>query len=458
MKKTFYALCIALVVSFLSVIGADPLARNEFITLITDSVDRGLTYVGEHITGQQAAVFFVPGISSSELRNIYALAGSTDQSSKGLSFIGNTVTSTPRKVKILIMPGHEPEFGGAEYSGSGADIKERELNVELANDLAALFKNNPHYEVVVPRDNDAWSPEFATYFKEHWNDIKNFTKNQHDEMMRLVKKGKIKLVSPAVIHNDAPTDVALRIYGINKWASEHGVGMVIHIHFNDYPRYNMNTPGDYSGFTIYVPEKQYSNSSTTREIADAVEKRLSKYVPMSDMPQEKQGIVEDQDLIAIGARNTSDAPSMLVEYGYIYQSELQNPVTRKLTLEDMAFQTYLGVQDFFGSGNDVTMTYDNLVLPHTWKKMLSKLTGTSGKLTDQDREDIFALQTALMYEGVYPPTGSTKNDCPRTGVFGPCTSTAVAQFQKKYNIIGERGYVGEKTRTRLNELHALQAM
>jgi len=30
-------------------------------------------------------------------------------------------------------------------------------------------------------------------------------------------------------------DIALRLYGFNKWADENKVDAMVHIHFNDYP-------------------------------------------------------------------------------------------------------------------------------------------------------------------------------------------------------------------------------
>ena len=64
--------------------------------------------------------------------------------------------------------------------------------------------------------------------------------------------------------------------------------------------------------------------------------------------------------------------------------------------------------------------------------------------------DVYALQTALVIDGVYPPNDKSMNDCPRTGALGPCTLTALNVFQRKYGITDEKGIVGPKTRTILN--------
>jgi N-acetylmuramoyl-L-alanine amidase len=44
----------------------------------------------------------------------------------------NTVT---KKVRILIVPGHEPNFGGTEFG----NLKERDMTVDLANNLSEFF-------------------------------------------------------------------------------------------------------------------------------------------------------------------------------------------------------------------------------------------------------------------------------------------------------------------------------
>jgi len=77
------------------------------------------------------------------------------------------------------------------------------------------------------------------------------------------------------------------------------------------------------------------------------------------------------------------------------------------------------------------------MLPHKWQG-------------DLDKDDTLSLQTALIIEGLYPPLGRTKNDCPRTGKFGPCTKKSLGLFQDKYGITGETDMVGVKTKNILN--------
>ena len=77
-----------------------------------------------------------------------------------------------KKVRILVVPGHDPNSGGAEFKG----VKERDLAVEVGQNLKQFFQNDTRYEVMVARDTSAWSPVFATYFKNNWEEIKEWRK------------------------------------------------------------------------------------------------------------------------------------------------------------------------------------------------------------------------------------------------------------------------------------------
>lgn len=363
---------------------------------------------------------------------------------KTVEEIQTKYNATPKKarttkVNILIVPGHEPSYGGAEFG----QLKEREMVTELANELESLLRTNPRYAVTVTRDRYSWNPTFADYFSQGWEDIRVWQQAHKEEVLELIRLGQFTTKTASVIHNTVPSDVARRLYGIGKWANESDIDIVLHLHLNDYPRRNMNLPGEYSGVAIYVPEKEYYNSTTTKALADNIFKRLTKYNAVSDLKGEMAGIVEDQDLIAVGAYNSLNAASMLIEYGYIYEAQVADPELRTQTMKDMAYQTYLGLQDFFGDNKTVNRKFDTMIVPHRWFSNLSE--------TRQNKIDVYALQTAFLLDGLYPPEGSTKNDCPRTGKMGPCTKKALIDFQKNNNITGEFGYVGDKTIQVLNE-------
>jgi N-acetylmuramoyl-L-alanine amidase len=359
---------------------------------------------------------------------------------KSVADIKSNYNNPKKNVRILIVPGHEPNFGGAEFGG----LKERDMTVELGQNLQRILENDSKYDVFISRDSQGWNPIFENYFADHKNEIAEWVKASHEEFSRLVLTGSTTRTYSTVIHNSAPKDVALRLYGLTKWSNENDIDIVIHIHFNDNPRRNVSKPGNYSGFSIYVPAKQYGMSASARKIAESISKRLAKYNPISNHPGEVGGLIDDPELIAVGSNNTADAASMLIEYSYIYEPQLQNPEVRSMAIKDLAFQTYLGLQDFFDkkSGIRLTKEYDTSILPYTW--------GTQFNYGASITPDIFALQTALMFGGVYPPNGRSKNDCPRTGNIGDCTRDSLDIFQDKNGIIGEKGMVGEQTLEALN--------
>ncbi len=350
-----------------------------------------------------------------------------------------------KKVRILLVPGHEPSYGGAEYSS----LFERDMVVDLSEDLRDFVGSNSRYEVFVARDKKEWSPVFADYFKTNWDQIIAWTKGHQQEVERLERVGEFHPAVAPVAHNKAPKDVAYRLYGISKWSNENDIDIIVHIHFNDHPGHSKNSPGKYAGFAIYIPEGEYYNSSTTKTLAEAVYGRMKKYNPVSDFSGEKAGIIETQDLIAVGAYNSLNAPSMLIEYGYIYEPQFNDPALYDISIRDLAFQTYLGLQDFFDDSHpsNIAGYGDTLLTPYTW----------SSPILDNkyNSRDVYSLQTALVIDGVYPPQEKTLRDCPRTGSFGKCTKTAVELFQKKRGVVGEYGMVGEKTLLELNKSYSV---
>lgn len=362
----------------------------------------------------ESAVFLVQSSSPDKMRGKFKVA------EKG-----------GEKIKVLIVPGHEPDFGGAEYGA----IKERELNLQVAENIKKLLTDEGEYDVTLTRNSDGWNKELLEYFNTKMDDVVSWKNNQRLEMAQMVNEKKISRMDNPY-HMVARSDVANRLYAINKWATEKGFDLIIHIHFNDDPARWKNGTGKYTGFSIYVPERQYSNSNTSQSIASFLFLRFSRYGSVSDLPQETSGVVEDQDLIAIGSYNTLDAPSVLLEYGYIYEAQLNNPETRKAFLNEYAHQTFWGIENFFGSSNSYP---DTTFLPYKWEG-------------DTDSLDIVALQISLMRLGYYPPSGKTRNDCPVTGKIGPCTKEALINFQKEKGIKGASGEFGPLTKKELNIL------
>ena len=393
------------------------------------------------------AVLLITGVSKiSEAQSIpVSLGTNIKHNFKSIDEIKSDYTNTNGKVRILIVPGHEPDFGGAMFG----KLKERDMTLELGQDLQKKLEKDSHYQVFIARDKQGWSPVFASYFKDNGSKIAEWIRSSSNDFSRLVSTGSTTKTYSTVNHNRAPKDVALHLYGLTKWSNENNIDIVIHIHFNDSNRSNANRVGEYSGLSMYVPAKQYGNSTSTRVIAESILGRLGKYNPVSDLPGETIGIIDEPELIAIGVDNTSSAASLLIEYSYIYEPQFRNLKVRSVAIKDLALQTYLGLQDFFDSSKKTSLTKSNdtLLFPYKWKASLLNSKSKTSNL------DVFALQTALMLDSVYPPINKSKNDCPRTGIMGVCTKAALSVFQEKHGITGEKGTVGKKTLQVLNKIY-----
>ncbi len=356
-------------------------------------------------------------------------------------------TAGGEKVRILVMPGHEPQFGGAEFAG----YYEREFVVDIADALAADLRTDPNFEVFVARGNEGWNTDFTYYFDAQGRRIERFVEDHKEVMEKLEKRGRLQENDEQAAHNEARSDVALRLYGINKWANENDIDLVLHLHLNDDTDHAANQPGVNSGVAIYVPDSIYGNAKTSRAIAEPVFARLNAATATSTSGLEQKGILEDRDLIAIGAFNTADMPSLLIEYGYLYEPRLTGGGARTDVLKDYAYQTALGVRDYFGT--TARPRFDTKVLPYTFTSdLLATTTASTTASTTAEAPDvrsIYALQSALRSLGHYPAAGSSLTTCPVDGFASACVTDAVKAFQKSKGL-EETGTLGPSTRTALN--------
>lgn len=245
-----------------------------------------------------------------------------------------TISSdTPSKYKILIVPGHEPTTGGAIY----LDRREREMVAVIGEKLEKLVGADNRFEATLTRNENTFQPLFKMYFESadrimEWQGIKKA------ETIKKVESGELAEVE-GIQHNSASQEASTYLYGINKWSGENDVDFIIHLHINDDVRKKRKIPGLYSGFSIYIPEKQYSNSKKSRELAEKVKEKLSEAYGASTLKAEADTIIEAQELIALGRYGTLDVPAILIEYGYIYENIFSEENFDK-TATDMAERTY----------------------------------------------------------------------------------------------------------------------
>ncbi len=339
------------------------------------------------------------------------------------------------KLKILLVPGHDNEYSGTEFQG----LKEADVNLELTEWLYNYLNNDPRFEVMVTRDFETgnYLPEFLNYFTDNREDIISFRLKTRERFLNLVKSGDIK-EHIGVTHNFAKNEVSIRLYGINKWANENDIDLAFHIHVNDYPGRGYNRAGKHTGFSIYIPESQYPNARASKQLAESLALEIKNLQSPSTLAIESDVVIEDQELIALGSQGSRDGAAVLVEYGYIYEPQFINPQIRTKMLPELAWQTYLGMKNYFADRGDLPAT---VLLPHVFRAPLYE--GLKGSA------DALALQRFLQLKGFYPPTGQTLDDCPVNGNFGPCVKRAVTNFQTA-NGLPATGSVGELTLTKIN--------
>lgn len=383
---------------------------------------------------QTAGTFFQDSITEVNLHNRYRkVVAFAESGDRAPSYKSNK----NQPIKILIVPGHDNHSKGTHFDG----FDEVEFNRIVADYLYDFLKEEPAFEVMRAHENGEYTSELQEYFEEEKESIAEFRNEYKKQMDDLIKEGKVTTHS-GVDHNFAASEVALRLYGINKWANEQGVDLVVHVHFNDYPGRKWNQSGKYSGFAIYVPEKQFSNARVSHQFADYIYNRLSMFWSQSDLPAEREGVIEDQELIAIGSFNTLDAASVLIEYGYIYEGRFQEPDVSDAMFKELAFQTYVGIKSFFEKG--IESSFATSLIPYKWSKDVVAEGSYSA--------DILSLQAHLSLLGYYPPTGKDSTNCPLTGFLGDCTKDALQAFQEDKNILPANGFFGPKTREVLNNL------
>ncbi len=353
-------------------------------------------------------------------------------------------------LSILLIPGHDNEYSGAGFEG----VREADINLELATKLENFLAADGAFRVSNARafpDGD-YHVTFRDYFANQRSEIENFRLTLRQNFADLIAVGAVT-ERQAMNHNFAKPEVSLRLYGLNKWANENQVDLTLHIHFNDYAGRPWRQAGRYSGLSVYVPEGQYPNARTSRRLGEAVFNQLTKFVSPSNMPLETDGVIDDQELIAIGAHASRDGAAILVEYGYIYEPPLRSSEIRSAYLEELAWQTYLGIKNYFDPEAALALVHTRL-----WPHRFAQEFLTEGLRSSRD---VLALQKALALEGLYPPPGSNLMACPINGNFGPCVRAAVMMFQNRYSadilqsaeLVTPTGVAGPLTLKKINELY-----
>src|SRR3989344_2735116 len=246
------------------------------------------------------------------------------------------------QVKILLVPGHDNEVWRAQY----ANLKEAAMNLAMASRIYDILKKDKRFEIHITRDKDGYTKEFADYFANYQVDIVAFREDAKKKTEENVMSGAF-IQKENVPHNSVSEDIAIRLYGFNKWANENDIDAMIHIHFNDYPRPYSWMIGKYKGFAIYMPDGQLVNWKGSSQLAANIFTQLKKKYITSTYEKELGGLVSDQKLIALGANGTllPSVRSVLIEYGYIYR--FGDRTMRYNAYNNMASLTATGIKNYF---------------------------------------------------------------------------------------------------------------
>jgi N-acetylmuramoyl-L-alanine amidase len=252
-------------------------------------------------------------------------------------------------IKILLVPGHDNDVWGAQYGNT----KEADMTLVLATRIYNILKKDKRFEVHITRDGSTplgYTKEFSDYFTANQDAISAFKENAKTQMQGNLANGSfIQKINPP--HHTVSEDVAIRLYGFNKWADDNKMDAVIHIHFDDYPRPTVWTKGKYTGFTVYFPDGQLVNWKESSQLGADIFTQLRKKYTTSTYPPEKGGLVPDQSLIALGSNGTllKSVRSVLIEYSYIYEKKFRTSAARLASYKSMASLTATGIKNYFFS-------------------------------------------------------------------------------------------------------------
>ena len=228
-------------------------------------------------------------------------------------------------------------------------MKEADMTLSLGTQVFNLLKKDKRFEVYITRDKNGYTKEFSDYLNNEKENIIAFRNNAKNSFSQEIASGTVLKKKSSVSHINVTDEVSIDLYGFNKWADENKMDAVIHFHFNDYPRPNKWTIGKYTGFTVYMPDKQMPNATESDKLAKNIFKQMHTKYSTSTYKKEAGGLITDQSLIALGANGTLDKNvlSVLTEYGYIYQKIFRTSASRLKAYKTMASLTTKGILNYF---------------------------------------------------------------------------------------------------------------
>jgi len=143
------------------------------------------------------------------------------------------------------------------------------MNVDISQRLYDHLSAKGDVEVLLASDESGMDARLESYLNKNKEEILEFYNDKKNTMNELVEKGKVYTYEN-VSHNPARPEVVQKLYEINKFANDNDFDMVIHVHFNDYPGRSRDKVYKYNGFSIYAPERQFSNYEASKLLGEKI--------------------------------------------------------------------------------------------------------------------------------------------------------------------------------------------
>ena len=242
--------------------------------------------------------------------------------------------SQQRVDSVLIVAGHTARSPGTTFGST----TEYMLNYEVMQRVGKLLSEDNRYNHTLSHKGDDYNQTLLDYFSANEARIIAFKDQKKREYVREYPLG---LTTNDTDHNHATPRGIIELYGVNKWLSEQGIDLAVHVHFNDYPGRLQNAAGYHEGFSIFIPPKTNDHFVESYRFAKLLESEMLKHSMRSTVARESTGILESE-LIATGHRNTVNIPSVLLEGGFIYEEKL-NDSRRDQSLDEVARSIYRAI-------------------------------------------------------------------------------------------------------------------
>ena len=98
----------------------------------------------------------------------YSFHFAVKASPKTVVAASGTAPANNKKIRVMIVPAHEPDEGGTQMATPSGEIYERDLAVTIGDDLQSFLDANGNYQTYVTRNTQAWNEPFLSYFQNNF--------------------------------------------------------------------------------------------------------------------------------------------------------------------------------------------------------------------------------------------------------------------------------------------------